>query len=91
MLKITTTSFERGMRFCLPEEWHEKVMIFSKVTSFPYEFIIDSIIDDKDNRETYYICVSEKKEAEEQRSIVLTEYIIKYLWSEEEILTITLC
>ena len=83
MLKISNGSLKIGMRISLPEEWHEKILQFSQEKDFPYEFFIEEIIKDKEKKEVYYICRSEKKETGKMQRLVFTEFVIRYLSAEE--------
>lgn len=83
MLKLNSTKLKEGMRIVLPEEWHDKILAFSKKETCPYEFILDEIEKDKETKETYHICKSEKKSGGKAAKIALTEYAIKYLLAQE--------
>lgn len=83
MLKVNGSKIKEGIRIVLPEEWHDKILIFSKKETYPYEFILEEIEKDKETKETYYICKSEKKSGGKSIKIALTECTIKYLLSQE--------
>lgn len=83
MLKINNNKIKEGMRIVLPEEWHEKVLKFSKKETYPYEFILEEIEKDKETKETYYMCKAEKKSGGKFAKIALTEYAIRYLLAQE--------
>lgn len=81
MLKLKDT-LKKGVRIRLPEEWHEKILDFSKATNSPYEYVIEQIVKDKESKETFCICKAEKRSDKNNR-IILTEYVVKYLLAEE--------
>lgn len=83
MLKINNIKLKEGIRIILPEEWHDKILEFSKKDACPYEFILEEIEKDKKTKETYYICKSEKKTGGKLVKIALTECTIKYLFAQE--------
>lgn len=83
MLKINNNKLKEGMRIVLPEEWHDKVLAFSKKENCPYEFILGNIEKDKGTKETYYICKPEKKTGAKLAKIAFTECTIRYLFSQE--------
>lgn len=83
MLKIDNIQIKEGMRITLPEEWHEKLLLFGKMENCPYEFVIEEEIKDKVSKEKYYVCKAEKKEKNKIVRIALAEYAIKYLFSQE--------
>ncbi len=80
MLKLTT-KLEIGMRFSLPEGWHEKLMNFSMVSTFPYDFTIEEVY--KQGKRTYYLCTSEKNVRGKKVKIVITKDVAKYIFSKE--------
>lgn len=81
MIKLCN-SIKKGIRIRIPEEWHEKIVAFCNQSICPYEFEIEDIVKDKTTKETFYICKAEKKNCKNNR-IILTEYVVKYLLSEE--------
>lgn len=81
MLKLSNVELNPGLRVILPEEWHEKVMSFGNLDSCPYEFVLEEVIKQKSNKETYYICSSAKNEKSVQ--IAFTETVIRYLFAQE--------
>ena len=78
MLKLNN-SLNSGKRIKLPKEWHDKILSFSKLETFPYEFVINKVVNDK---EKYCICEAEEKLTENNK-MVLTEHAAKYLLAEE--------
>ena len=83
MLKVTNTEVKPGTRIILFEEWHEKVLNFSHLSNFPYEFFIDEIIKDKNTKQTYYICKSATGKNAKTYKIALTHNVINYLFAQE--------
>lgn len=73
MLKITNIDDKQGARITLFEDWHEKIILFSQVPAFPYEFIIEEIIKDKLTKQTYYLCSSVKNKNNKSFKIALTK------------------
>ena len=43
MLKISEDKIKVRICIILPKEWHEKILIFGKMTNCPYEFIIEEV------------------------------------------------
>ena len=82
MLKIVNITLKEGITLRLPEPWHDKILSFSKKETCPYDFVVDEIVKDKDKKETYCVCRAEKKDCEDFK-IVLTDDIVRYLFSEE--------
>lgn len=78
MLKLNA-KIEIGMRFSLPEVWHEKLMAFS--TTFPYDFSIEDIY--KEGKRTYYICSSEKIVRGKKVKFAITKDVAKYIFAQE--------
>ena len=83
MLKISDNQIKIGICIILPNEWHEKILTFGKMTNCPYEFIIEEEIRDKKSKEKYYLCKPDKKENNMDFKIALSEYAVKYLYSQE--------
>lgn len=83
MLKLNNDALKVGMRIVLPEDWHNEILEFSKSINYPYEFIIEEIVKDKDIKETYYICKADKKENGKTIKLALAEYVAKYLSAQE--------
>lgn len=83
MLKVNSNKLKEGTRISLPEEWHDKILAFSKKETCPYEFVVEDIEKDKETKETYYMCKSEKKVGGKLAKIALTECTIRYLLSQE--------
>jgi len=83
MLKVSNSDVKTGARLVLFEEWHEKVLNFSQLPSFPYEFVIDELVKDKSSRETYYVCKSSKPENGKTFKIALTQSVVNYLFAQE--------
>ncbi len=77
MLKLGNEIFEKGTRITLREAWHDKLELFSKNKKYPYEYTLMDVV--KQNKETYYICESDKKKC----CIAMTEFVIKYLFAKE--------
>ena len=78
MLKLNGNPIKKRISLRLPEDWHEKVLDFSKKEKFPYEFyIIDTV---KKGRINYCICSAQKSKDDK---LVLSEYAVKYLLAEE--------
>ena len=81
MLKVICNQPQIGTRIVLSEEWHEKVLDFCKITTFPNEFFIDKIIKDKTSKQTYYLCKSSKNG--KSSKIILTQSTINYIFGQE--------
>ena len=79
MLKIRSSPLNEGTHIRLPEQWHDKILAFSQKETCSYDFTIEEIVKDKDKKETYCICKSEKCD----EVIVLTDDVVKYLLAEE--------
>lgn len=79
MLKLGSSPPKEGTKIRLPEAWHDKIVSFGQMEVCSYDFLIQEVVKDKDKKETYCICRSEKCEV----SIVLTEDAVKYLLAEE--------
>lgn len=80
MLKLNVTPIKEGLRFNLPESWHDKLISFGKISNCPYEFLIVETYKDSSSKETYYICEGEKNK---KVRIAIAEYVIKYLFAQE--------
>ena len=72
-----------GMRIKLPEKWHKKILDFLGVTFFPYDFIIDRIEKNKEQKKIYCICRTENK-TDRIYDIILMEFAAKYILGVEE-------
>ena len=83
MLKLENNCPSVGTRFSLPATWHDKILKFSKLRSFPHQFIIDSVVFINERRENYFVCKSINKSNANSATIALTEVVIKYLFAEE--------
>ena len=83
MLKVNCNEVKPGARIILFEEWHEKILNFTQFSSFPYEFSIDEIVKDKINKQTYYICKSDKCKNGKTFKIALTQNVINYVFAQE--------
>ena len=79
MLSIGKINLEVGNRINLPETWHEKILKFNKMSSYPYEFIITEIV--KEKNEKYCLCKAEKKG--KTFKLLLTTYVAKYCIAQE--------
>ena len=79
MLSIGKINLEVGNRINLPENWHEKILKFNKMSSYPYEFIITEIV--KEKNEKYCLCKAEKKG--KTFKLLLTTYVAKYCIAQE--------
>lgn len=80
MLKLNVVALKEGLRFPLPEAWHDKLVTLGKIANCPYEFIITKVDKDISSKETYYICESEKGK---KVQIAIEEYAMKYLVAQE--------
>lgn len=83
MLKLNVVTLKEGLRFTLPEAWHDKLIVCGKIANCPYEFLITKIYKDSSSKETYYICEGEKKEKGKKVQIAIGEYAMKYLFAQE--------
>ena len=84
MLKIVNRKITVGQRIILPEEWHEKIIKAGNLKNYPYALVVEEIVKKKSNKETYFLCRPEKKE-KKVSSIALTEVVMKYLISSQEV------
>lgn len=83
MLKLNVSTTKEGLRFTLPEAWHDKLVNLGKILNCPYEFLITKIDKDSSSKETFYICEGEKKEKGKKIQIAIEEYAINYLFAQE--------
>ncbi len=82
MLKLNISPIKEGLRFTLPEAWHDKLVEIGKIANCPYEFVIKKIYKDASTKSTYYICEGEKKD-KAKKKIAIAEYALKYLLAQE--------
>ena len=78
MLKINNNPLKKRTPIRLPEDWHSKILEFSKKEKYPYEFFITDIV--KKDRRTYCSCSAEKQK---DNKILLTDSAVRYLLAEE--------
>ena len=83
MLRITNINLKEGIRIRLPESWHDVLSVFCKDKSLPYEYEIERITRDRNDKEICCICKAKRQNSRMYKRIVLKEFAVKYLLAEE--------
>ena len=81
MLKLKSNdNLSIGTRIYLPEEWHQKILDFCIRKKLPYEFVIESVIEDEIKNISY--CVCSAKDNERSYKLAIDDYVVKYIFAQ---------
>jgi len=77
MISIGNISISVGTIIKLPKDWLNRIFYFTRSVSFEESFIISSIVEEKFQNETFYVCTSLDTNSTEK--IILTKYAVLYI------------